>query len=241
MGNGGMPDSVAPAPVSDYLAPRGDDAFSNRVREINLRRRSTGEKPIEYGTVSGGNFDETWTGLDRPAPAPQEFVNPYPEPEREPDPIQEAQSPSRGRQMLDRIMSRFPDEPTGLDPEMGGFINTSRAMTEAALTKGGTVGDIAAETVGGVGGSIVGALAGGLPGGMAGGAGGSAANVTIVNSGDIITRGDDVGNLEADMVLATRRVLLEEALEWRIVAVGLDQLDLAVGHIHETDPNALLR
>ena len=51
--------------------------------------------------------------------------------------------------------------------------------------------------------------------------------------------GVDVGDLEADVVLAAERVLVEELRDRRIVAERLDQLDLAVGRIDEADADAL--
>ena len=51
----------------------------------------------------------------------------------------------------------------------------------------------------------------------------------------------DVSHLEADVVLPAGRVLRKEADERRIVTQRFDQLDLAVGQVHEADINALLR
>src|SRR5262249_48280231 len=49
----------------------------------------------------------------------------------------------------------------------------------------------------------------------------------------------DLGHFEADMVLAAERVLLEELHDWRAFPERLDQLDLGVGRVDETDPDAL--
>src|ERR1700712_1639345 len=51
----------------------------------------------------------------------------------------------------------------------------------------------------------------------------------------------DVGNLEADMMLPAGRVLCQEAMDRAVLAIGLDQLDLAVGRVDEADPHALGR
>src|SRR6478672_7416377 len=51
--------------------------------------------------------------------------------------------------------------------------------------------------------------------------------------------GVDVGDLEADVMLAAKRILLEEFHDRRIIAERLDQLDLAVGRIDEADADAL--
>ena len=51
--------------------------------------------------------------------------------------------------------------------------------------------------------------------------------------------GVDVGHLEADVMLAAERVLLEELRDRRVFAQRLDQLDLAVGRIDEADAHAL--
>ena len=51
--------------------------------------------------------------------------------------------------------------------------------------------------------------------------------------------GVDVGDLEADVVLAALRVLVEKPRDRGAVAQGLDQLDLAVGRVDEADADAL--
>ena len=55
-----------------------------------------------------------------------------------------------------------------------------------------------------------------------------------------VARGDDVGHLEADMMLAAGRELLQEAPYRRRFAQRLDQLELAVGEIDERHRHALL-
>ena len=52
-------------------------------------------------------------------------------------------------------------------------------------------------------------------------------------------RGGDVGDFEADMVLAAARVLLEELDDRRVRAQRLDQLDLHIGRIDEAHAHAL--
>ncbi len=56
-----------------------------------------------------------------------------------------------------------------------------------------------------------------------------------------VAGGVDVLHLEADVMLPAPRVLLKEGLERGLVAIGLDQLDLAVGQVDEGDPDPLLR
>lgn len=65
--DGNQAPTSAQEPVRDYLAPTGDDALSQRIREIQLRRESTGEAPLRSGSVSGsGRFDETWAPVNQP-------------------------------------------------------------------------------------------------------------------------------------------------------------------------------
>ena len=48
-------------------------------------------------------------------------------------------------------------------------------------------------------------------------------------------------HLEADMVLAAFRVLLDEIVDRAVFIQRLDEFDLAVGQVHETDLHALRR
>src|SRR5207253_7213403 len=49
----------------------------------------------------------------------------------------------------------------------------------------------------------------------------------------------NLGHFEADVVLPTERILLEEFRDGRIWPQRLDQFDLAVGRVDETHPHAL--
>src|SRR5665213_2303566 len=51
--------------------------------------------------------------------------------------------------------------------------------------------------------------------------------------------GQDVGDLEAEVVLAALGVLRQEAVDRRVGAIGLDQLDLGVGQVDEAEGDAL--
>jgi hypothetical protein len=57
----------------------------------------------------------------------------------------------------------------------------------------------------------------------------------------VVAGGDDIWDLEADVMLAALRVLGQEAVDRRSLAVRLDQFDLGVRQVDERHPDPLLR
>src|SRR5208283_153831 len=58
---------------------------------------------------------------------------------------------------------------------------------------------------------------------------------------ELVARGDDVLDLIAEMMNAARRILLDEARDRGLVAIGFEELDLRVRQLDEDDLDPVLR
>lgn len=99
---------------SDYLAPSDGSELSNRIARINADRQSIGQPPIAPGSVSAGNFTESWVPLNQRTQTPDQ---PETDSEGPPDFSPQDNPPGDETAYGGRDAEAQPDVPDALDEQ----------------------------------------------------------------------------------------------------------------------------